>query len=72
MENNKAPRALSARDLADTLGIALGSAYKLMQRPDFPSIKVSERRIIVMESALNRWLEDQAADKEKAGHQLWT
>lgn len=56
-------KMLEAQDIKEMLGIALGSVYKLMKRPDFPAIKVSARRYIVPEDAFRRWLDEQAAKK---------
>ncbi len=64
-EQNKV-KMLEAQDLKEMMGIALGSVYKLMRRPDFPAIKVSARRYVVPEDAFRKWLDDQAEAK-KAG-----
>ena len=60
-----------AEDLKEMLGIALGSVYKLMKRPDFPAIKVSARRWIVPEDAFMKWLDDQAAKKAEGADAAW-
>ena len=64
--SEKAVKMLEAQDLKEIMGIALGSVYKLMKRPDFPAIQVSARRYIVPEDAFRKWLDDQAEAK-KAG-----
>ena len=60
---NEKVRMLEAQDIKETLGIALGSVYKLMRRPDFPAIKVSARRYIVPEDKFRQWLDEQAEAK---------
>lgn len=49
-------RAMNAHDVAESLGICLVTAYKLMKRPDFPAVRIG-KRIIVTQSALAKWLE---------------
>lgn len=52
-----------AEDLKEMLGIALRSVYKLMQRPDFPAIKVSARRYVVPKDAFEKWINEQCHQK---------
>lgn len=54
---------LSIAELAERLGVSRPIAYQLAHRADFPAIRVSPRRIIVPAAALDRWLEEQAAEK---------
>ena len=69
-EQNKV-KMLEAQDIKEMLGIALGSVYKLMKRPDFPAIKVSARRYVVSEEAFRKWLDDQAAKKAEGADAVW-
>ena len=62
---------LEARDISNILGIALGNAYKLMKRPDFPAIRVSARRYVVPEDAFRKWLDDQTAKKAEGADAAW-
>ena len=55
-----------AEDLKEMLGIALGSVYKLMKRPDFPAIKVSARRYVVPKDAFEKWIDEQCQNKKEA------
>lgn len=57
----------TAKDIASKLGIALGNAYDLMRRVDFPSIRITPRRLIVTEEAFKHWLEEQAQAKKVGG-----
>ena len=50
-------RALSAKDLAEFLGIGRDKAYALMRSKSFPSILLG-KRYIVLKEALERWLRD--------------
>lgn len=67
MSEQKKVTMLEARDISNILGIALGNAYKLMKRPDFPAIRVSARRYVVPEEAFRKWLEDQVEAKKAEG-----
>lgn len=51
---------LSVDELAQELGISKPLAYDLIKRDGFPSVRVSERRIIIPIDALRRWLEENA------------
>ena len=51
--------AISVEELAKTLGISRPVAYELIKRSDFPSVSLSERRIIIPVEPLKRWLEQQ-------------
>ena len=51
--------AISVEELAKTLGISKPVAYELIKRADFPSVRLSERRIIIPVEPLKRWLEQQ-------------
>ena len=53
--------AYSVQELAEVLSIGKNAAYELCQRPDFPAIKVGERRIIVPVDGLKLWLETTSA-----------
>ena len=51
--------AYSVTELAKVLNIGRNNAYDLVQRADFPAIRLSERRIIVPVDGLKLWLERQ-------------
>ena len=53
--------ALSVAEMAETLGISRTTAYELVNREDFPSMRIGQR-IIVPVDALDRWLERGVAD----------
>ena len=40
------PLYLNAETIAKTLGIAISSAYELMQEKDFPTFKVGSRKLV--------------------------
>lgn len=51
---------LSVHELAAEMGISLSLAYDLVKQPGFPSIRISERRIIIPRAELDEWLREQA------------
>ncbi len=58
--SERAKLALSVAEVAETIGICRPAVYELLKRKDFPSVRVSDRRIVVPVDALRRWLDEQA------------
>jgi excisionase family DNA binding protein len=56
---------LSPKELAKFLGIDLGNAYSLIRSTGFPSLRIGRRWITPREN-LDRWLAEQAAQKNNA------
>jgi len=56
------PDILNGALIAQTLGISLSSAYKLMNRGDFPSFRLKKngKNIYAMRSDFIEWIEAQA------------
>lgn len=54
------PLTMSVSELANYLKISRQSAYKLCHREGFPSIRISQKRILVLRNKLWAWLETQA------------
>jgi predicted DNA-binding transcriptional regulator AlpA len=52
-----------AKDIRDLTGLSLPKVYELMNRADFPTIKVGIKRKIVPIDAFHRWLDEQATNK---------
>ena len=52
------PLFLSAKLVAQTLGIGQASAYELMREKDFPAIRVGSR-IVVPKEKFRQWVEQQ-------------
>lgn len=52
--------AYQVDEVAKLLGISRGTAYQLVKRDDFPSVRVGEHRIIIPKEAFNKWLESQS------------
>lgn len=50
------PLFLNAEQVAAVLGIAPSSAYELMHRPDFPTLRIG-RRIVVPKEKFIQWVE---------------
>ena len=51
------PLFLSAKLVAQTLGISRSSAYELMHDKDFPALRIGSR-IIVPKEDLRKWVAD--------------
>ncbi len=52
------PLFLSAKLVAQTLGIAISSAYELMHEDGFPSLRIGSRFVVPKEK-LRQWVEQQ-------------
>lgn len=52
---------ISVDEMASMLGISRPVAYELTKREGFPTVRISERRIVIPVEALKRWLNEQAA-----------
>lgn len=50
------PLFLNADTVAKALGIAISSAYELMQEKDFPTFKVGNRKLVEKEK-FRQWIE---------------
>lgn len=53
------PLFLNADTVAKALGIAISSAYELMQEKDFPTFKVGNRKLVEKEK-FRQWVEAQS------------
>ena len=51
---------LTAQEAAKELKCSEAQVYKLMERPDFPTVRVSERRKVIPTDMLHEWLRKQA------------
>lgn len=49
-------------ELCEVLGVSRPTAYQLCKRADFPSVRVSPRRIVIPKDALEKWLAEQAKE----------
>lgn len=63
--NRKSRAVYDAKDIRDMTGLSLPTVYELMNRADFPSITVGQRRKIVPIEAFHRWLNNQANKTDK-------
>lgn len=54
MQNEKS--TLTVRELSETLGIGLATAYELVKENQFRTVRVG-RRILISKIALQKWLE---------------
>ena len=50
------PIMLNAETLAKVLGIAPSSAYELMHQEGFPTLRISENRLVVPKQAFIDWV----------------
>ncbi len=46
----------SVKEVAEYLGIGMNAAYELVHQPDFPVLKIGERRIVIPIEAFNDWI----------------
>lgn len=53
------PLMLNAEIIKDVLGISISSAYELMRRKDFPSVRIGNR-LIVPKDKLRKWIEKES------------
>lgn len=58
MKNEKNKGCLSVEEVANYLGCGRSTAYELVRKQDFPTIRLG-RRIIVPLTALQEWLQKQ-------------
>lgn len=49
------PLFLSAKLVAQTLGVSISSAYELMAEKDFPSVRIGSR-IVVPKDEFRKWV----------------
>ena len=52
------PLFLSAKLVAQTLGVSISSAYELMREKDFPALRIGSR-IVVPKEKFRQWVERQ-------------
>jgi predicted DNA-binding transcriptional regulator AlpA len=56
------PNVLNAAQLADTLGISRAGAYNLLNRKDFPTLRIGSRKL-VPKHHLAEWIETQVVSR---------
>jgi len=61
-----AKTTFTVREAAAYIGVGLNKLYELCNcsNSNFPAIRVSERKIIILKSALDSWLEQQLSEKK--------
>lgn len=60
---------MDVNDLQQALGIGRRQAYDLVNRADFPAIRLG-KRIVIPYDAFRRWLDKQTAEKLEGGTAL--
>ncbi len=53
------PMFLSAKTLAQVLGVSISTAYELFHEPSFPTLRVGSRMVVPKEK-LMQWVESQS------------
>ena len=53
----------TVKEAASVIGVSVPTMYEIARREDFPSIRVSEKRIVIPCRALEDWLEREAAKR---------
>ena len=61
------PLFLSAKNVAELLGISISSTYELMNECDFPVLQIGSRKVVPKEK-FREWVEDHTSGSE-AGHE---
>lgn len=61
---NEVPDVFGPTELARILGVQVQTGYNLVKRPDFPSIKISEKKYVVDKQSFIRWMEAQGKQKD--------
>jgi predicted DNA-binding transcriptional regulator AlpA len=60
------PLVLNAADIGRVLGLSKPIVYNLFHRADFPTIHVTEKRLIVTKEAFRNWLDTQGTPQASA------
>ena len=55
--NNTLPEVLTAKDLQSYLHISRAGAYNLLNRADFPTLRIGKRKLVTRQCLL-RWIDD--------------
>ena len=55
--NDELPATLSAIDISNYLGISKANSYQLMNRADFPTLKLGKRKLVPKDKFLI-WVND--------------
>ena len=50
------PRMMTTKEVADALHLGINKTRELINRKDFPKIKVGERKWLIPEDAFEEWL----------------
>lgn len=59
----KLPDVLNAAQLANTLGISRAGAYNLLDRKDFPTLRIGKCKLVPKQHLIT-WIENQVAHDE--------
>ena len=54
------PATLGADELAGYFGVSKSTAYALLRRPDFPTIKIGDSRLIIQKEKFRIWCDKQS------------
>ena len=57
-------KIITAKDVAEKLGVSIPTAYEIMARSDFPAFRPSERIIRTTDEALEDWIKTQMRVKK--------
>lgn len=60
------PLAVEPKDLTYLLGIGENQVYTLINRTDFPTVRLTERKVIIPVADLKQWLHKQVELKLEA------
>jgi len=58
------PLVLSVADVAGVMGVSKPIAYDMVHRSGFPSIRVSDKRIVIPRDSFRDWMNKQASSSD--------
>jgi excisionase family DNA binding protein len=62
MNENHLERLLTVAEVAEYLRLSKAQVYAMIARKEIPAIRISERRIVVSENDLVRWVQKQKSN----------
>lgn len=70
MERNDLPLILQAKDLIRITGLSKTTVYELMKSPDFPLIKLNDRKLVYRDQFFT-WLDSKQQTPVMSGREGW-
>ena len=64
------PDVMDAKQIAEALQISKAGAYNLLNSPDFPTLRIGGRKL-VMKADLMEWLKERTNRKKEKEHEMF-